>query len=421
MTDEQQTFYYLGVALAIGLLIGLERGWKLREEQEGQRVAGVRTYGLIGLLGGTSALLAEQLGPLIMGLMLLGLTGALTAVYVVNASQDESDVGITSLMAALLSFVFGALAGFGEVAIAGAAAVITTLLLGYKSLLHQWVSNLKGKELRAGLKLLLISVVLLPILPNQGYGPWQALNPYEIWWMVVLVATISFVGYFAIKFGGAHKGTVFTGLFGGLASSTATTLHFSRVARTDTALAPMLATGILLACGTMFPRMLLIAAVLNGQLFQPLLLPALVMAMLVYAPALYYWWSMRAVKYDATATLSNPLEIRTALSFGALLALVMLLGKALQAWLGEAGVLMLATASGVADVDAITLSLARMSQDELATRVAVMGIVIAAAVNSLVKGGMATVIGGREVGLRVGVPLLTSVVAGLLLAWFLIW
>jgi uncharacterized membrane protein (DUF4010 family) len=161
--------------------------------------------------------------------------------------------------------------------------------------------------------------------------------------------------------------------------------------------------------------------VLNGQLFQPLLLPALVMAMLVYAPALYYWWSMRAVKYDATATLSNPLEIRTALSFGALLALVMLLGKALQAWLGEAGVLMLATASGVADVDAITLSLARMSQDELATRVAVMGIVIAAAVNSLVKGGMATVIGGREVGLRVGVPLLTSVVAGLLLAWFLIW
>ena len=421
MTDIQQTLYYLCVALALGLLIGLERGWKQREEQEGQRVAGVRTYGLIGLLGGTSALLAEQLGPLVMGLMLAGLTVALTAVYIVNASQDEADVGITSLVAGLLTFVFGALAGFGEVAIAGASAVITTLLLGYKPLLHHWVSALKGKELRAGLKLLLISVVLLPILPNQGYGPWQALNPYEIWWMVVLVASISFVGYFAIKFGGAHKGTLFTGLFGGLASSTALTLHFSREARANTALAPMLATGILLACGTMFPRMLLIAVVLNVQLFQPLLLPALLMAMLIYVPALFYWWSIRHKKFDTASTLSNPLEIKTAISFGALLALVMLLGKALQAWLGEAGVLMLATASGVADVDAITLSLARMSQDELAARVAVMGIVIAAAVNSLVKGGMATVIGGREVGLRVGVPLLMSVVAGLLLAWFLIW
>ena len=141
-----------------------------------------------------------------MGLMFLGLAGALTAVYVVNLGEDEDDVGITSLVAGLLTFVFGALAGFGEVAIAGAAAVITTLLLGYKPLLHHWVSTLKGKELRAGLKLLLISVVLLPILPNQGYGPWQALNPYEIWWMVVLVATISFVGYFAIKFGGAQQG-----------------------------------------------------------------------------------------------------------------------------------------------------------------------------------------------------------------------
>jgi len=270
------------------------------------------------------------------------------------------------------------LAGLGEVAVAGASAVITTLLLGYKPLLHHWVSRLKGKELCAGLKLLLISVVLLPILPNQGYGPWQALNPYEIWWMAVLVAAISFVGYFAIKFGGASKGTVFIGLFGGLASSTALTLHFSRAARQDAGMAPLLATGILLACGTMFPRMLLIAVLINLQLFRPLLLPVVIMALLVYAPALFYWWSLRHTAADTTATLSNPLEIKTAVSFGALLVLVMFLGKALQVWLGEAGVLVLATASGVADVDAITLSLARMSQADLAVRIATTGIVIAA-------------------------------------------
>jgi uncharacterized membrane protein (DUF4010 family) len=421
MNGEQQAFYNLGVALALGLLIGVERGWKAREQPEGQRVAGVRTYGLIGLLGGATGLLTQHLGALLMGLMSVAVAGALTAVYVANLTHDEEDVGSTSLVAGLLTFVFGALAGLGEVALAGAAAVITTLVLGYKPLLHQWVGALEGKELRAGLKLLLISVVLLPVLPNRGFGPWQALNPYEIWWMVVLIASISFVGYFAIKLGGARNGTVFTGLFGGLASSTALTLHYSRAARGEAAMAPMLATGILLACGTMFPRMLLLAGVLNVQLLRPLLAPALIMALLVYAPALFYWWSMRHSETGAAARLSNPLELKTAVSFGALLAAVMLLGRALQAWLGETGVLMLATASGVADVDAITLSLARMSQDELAVRVAVTGIVIAGAVNSLVKGGMATVIGGRQIGLRVGVPLMASAIAGLSASWLMLW
>jgi uncharacterized membrane protein (DUF4010 family) len=421
MNADQLAFYHLGVSLAVGLLIGVERGWKEREQSEGRRVAGVRTYGLIGLLGGGTAQLAQQLGALLMGLMLLAVAGALTAVYVVNLTQDEEDVGITSLVAGLLTFVFGALAGLGEVAIAGAAAVVTTLLLGYKPLLHHWVSTLKGSELRAGLKLLLISVVLLPVLPNRGYGPWQALNPYQIWWMVVLIAMISFVGYFAVKIGGARKGTVFTGLFGGLASSTALTLHFSRAARGKAEAAPMLATGILLACGTMFPRMLLLAGVLNVQLLRSLLAPTLIMALLVYAPALFYWRSIRDRETGTAAQLNNPLEIRTALSFGALLALVMLLGRALRAWLGEVGVLMLAAASGVADVDAITLSLARMSQDELTARIAVTGIVIAAAVNSVVKGGMAMAVGGGSVGVRVGVPLLASALTGLGAIRFLIW
>ncbi|MGD2075627.1 MAG: MgtC/SapB family protein, partial [Gammaproteobacteria bacterium] len=321
MTEEQQIFYRMGVALALGLLIGVERGWKTRGVAEGQRVAGVRTYGLIGLLGGASALLAQHLGVLLMGLMFVGLAAALTAVYVVTQRYDDTDVGITSLIASLLTFVFGALAAYGEVAVAGASAVVTTLLLGYKPVLHRWVGALQASELRAGLKLLLISVVMLPVLPNRGYGPWEALNPYEIWWMVVLIAAISFVGYFAIKIGGARKGAVFTGLFGGLASSTALTLHFSRVASREAAMVPMLATGILLACGTMFPRMLLVAGLLNADLLRPLLVPAAVMAVLVYAPALLYWRSLARKKTDAAAPLSNPLEIKTALSFGALLAL----------------------------------------------------------------------------------------------------
>ncbi|MGD8884363.1 MAG: MgtC/SapB family protein [Gammaproteobacteria bacterium] len=421
MTDEQQTLYYLSAALAIGLLIGVERGWKRREEEEGGRIAGLRTYGLIGLLGGAAALLTEHIGPLAVGLTFLALAGILAAVYVANLRRGREDVGITSLIAALLTFVLGALATMGEVTIAAASAVVATLLLGAKPVLHRWVKVLEGEELKAGIKLLLISVVLLPILPDKGYGPWQALNPYEIWWMVVLIAAISFVGYFAVKIGGPRKGAIFTGLFGGLASSTAVTLHFSRVTRGEPAMAPVLGMGILLACGTMLPRTLLVASVFNAELFVLLLPPALVMALLIYIPALFYWRTTSRKKTEPVSPLTNPLELKTALSFGLLLTLVMVLGKALKAWVGEAGVLVLAAASGVADVDAITLSLARMSQDDLTVRIAIMGIVIASAANNIVKGGMAAAIGGRVIGRRVGIPLVASAVGGLLAAWFWVW
>lgn len=417
--DVQQIFFFLGASLAIGLLIGVERGWKEREVEEGERIAGVRTYGLIGLLGGGTALIAGHLGVVALGLAFLALAGVLTAAYIANLRRED-DVGITSLVASLLTFVLGAMAGLGEVAAAAAFAVLTTLLLGFKPQLHRWVRALDARELRAGLQLLLISVVLLPILPNQGYGPWQALNPYEIWWMVVLIASISFIGYFAIKLAGARKGAMYTGLFAGLASSTAATLSFSRAARSDPKSGPALATGILLACGTMFPRMFLIAGLINPQLLRPMLLPAAVMAVVVYGTALYYWRGTPSREKDNTATpLNNPLELKAAAAFGVLLALVTFLGKALKAWLGTAGVLMLAGASGVADVDAITLSLSRMSRDGLEPGNAVIGIVIAAAVNSLIKGAMATSIGGGALGLRVGLPLLTASAGGLAVAWLL--
>jgi uncharacterized membrane protein (DUF4010 family) len=421
MSETQQILFYLGVALAIGLLIGVERGWKEREAEEGGRIAGVRTYGLIGLLGGVSELLTEYIGSFFIALTFLGLAGLCTVVYVVNQRRGRGDIGITSLIAALLTFVFGALAVTGDVAVAAASAVVTTLLLSYKPQLHHWVSALQADELRAGIKLLLISVVLLPILPDKGYGPWQALNPYAIWWMVVLIAVISFVGYFAIKIGGPRRGAVFTGLFGGLASSTALTLHFSRLSRYDTAMSPMLAMGILLACGTMFPRMVLLVTLLNPRLFKLMLVPATVMALIVYLPAVLYWRSQAPQNTGMVSPLKNPLAFGTALGFGLFLALVLLLAKALQNWFGDTGVLALGAVSGVADVDAITLSLARLSNENLALPMAVSGVVIAAAVNSLVKGGMAAVIGGRVIALRVGLPLLASAAAGLLSAWLWVW
>lgn len=407
-----QWAYRLAVAVAIGLLIGIERGWKGREAEEGEREIGLRTLALLGLIGGLAGLLGAEFGGLLIGLMFIGLAILLGLVYRVKA-DERGDLGLTTEVAALATFLLAALSGLGQMAVASAGAVVMAILLSYKGQMHGWLRALKRYELTAGLKLLLISVVLLPLLPNRGFGPWQALNPYTIWWMVVLIASISFAGYFAIRIAGARAGTLFTAIFGGLASSTATTLNLARLARGKRGGAPLLAGGILLACGTMFPRMVLVATIIHAPLFLPLLWPALTMAAITYGSA--FWLLRRSRGTGETEDLlpGNPLELASALSFGALLALVMLLGKALTAWAGDAGVYALAAASGIADVDAITLSLSSMSGEELVASTVALAVVIAASVNSLAKAVMAGFIGGRRLGMSVGLPLGVAVAAGL--------
>jgi len=337
---------------------------------------------------------------------LIGLALASAAAYVVT-TRASHDYGITSETAAMATYLFAALAGVGQIALASAAAIVMAILLGYKQRLHGLLERLRREELTAGLKLLLISVVLLPILPNRGFGPWEALNPYVIWLMVVLIAGISFFGYIAIRVFGPGRGIVFGGLFGGMASSTATTLAFARIGAREPALAPVLAAGILLACGAMIARMMLLATLIHAPLFELLWLPALLLLAATLAPVgPYLAGGLSREQEDGEAGLPrNPMELKSALFFGALLAAVMLLGKMLTEWAGDAGLWALAAASGLADVDAITLSLARMSAQDVTVRVAAVGIVIAAGANSLVKGGMALFVGHRGVGLRVLIPL----------------
>jgi len=218
----------LGIALAIGLLIGTERGWERRTAQEGSRIAGIRTFGLLGLLGGLWALLAAAMGELLLGGAFLALTAVLITAYLRDRRADR-DLGITTLVAALLTFALGAFAVRGQTHIAVTGAVASVILLSLKPVLHSWLRKLEPEAFYAALKLLLISVVLLPVLPNQGYGPWSAFNPYQVWWLVVLIASLSFAGYLAMKLVGTERGIMLTGLFGGVVSSTATTLTFSRL------------------------------------------------------------------------------------------------------------------------------------------------------------------------------------------------
>jgi uncharacterized membrane protein (DUF4010 family) len=405
----------LAIALAIGLLVGLERGWQGRNVAEGGRVAGVRTFGLIGLLGGASGLLADRTHIAVVAIGFASVAAALVAGYAF-AARRSTDVSVTSLIAGLVTFVLGAAAVLGYPAEAGAAAVVMTILLGYKPELHRWLATIELQELRAALQLLVISVVVLPILPDRGFGPWQALNPYDIWWMVVLISAISFCGYVAMKRVGARRGAIVTGLLGGLASSTALTLHFARTAHRQASGERALAVGILLACGTMFPRIAVVAALVDRDVVVPLALPLAAMAAIVYAGALLHWRRGSVEGHRTAVELSNPLELGSAIGFGALLAVIMLAARSLEAALGEPGVLALAAASGIADVDAITLTLSQLAGGGTPLNIAAFGIVLAAAVNSVVKAALALVVGGRTLGVQAGVPLVAAALIGGLLA-----
>lgn len=414
--EFNHTLGLLAVALSLGLLIGVERGWKYRSLKDGSRIAGLRTYGLIALLGAVAVMLSEQAGAYLIGVIFSGLCIALTASYFVN--HNQKNISLTSLISALLAFSYGALVMQGYVTEASAMAVITTVLLSLKGELHRWLWLLEKKELWAALELLIISVVVLPILPDQAMGPWSALNPYEIWWMVVLISAISFMGYFAMKIAGARKGIMLTALFAGFVSSTALTLQFSRMGRESREACPLLAAGILFACGTMFPRILLVAGVINPNLINLLFWPVLVASLTIYLPALWFWYQGSQSVPEDIAPPSSPLSLTSALGFGALLAVILLLSSALQDILGNAGILILAAVSGVADVDPINLSLSGMSRDGLAESTAVLGIIIAAAVNSVLKGGMSGVIGGREIAVRATFPLVLSATLALLTTVF---
>ncbi len=416
IVNGDNLFWNLFIALVLGAIVGTQRGWVMRNSVEGSRVAGIRTFSLVSLFGGLIALLAKIYSPLLLGFALLALV-ILACIAFVIQQRKSKDISITGVVSLLITFVLGSLAVSGYTVLAASAAVITAVVLDNKSELHQALQKLQEYELDAALRLLMISIVLLPLLPNKTYGPWNAINPYEIWWMVVLIASISFVGYFAIKIGGAKRGILFTSLFAGLSSSTALTLQFSHLSREQSSLSPLLASGILLSCGTMFPRLLVVLFIINPFLVGSLWPALLAMTAAIYFPVWWIWRSADANYVEPHNKQANPLALRSALFFGLVLTAIMLLSHALSDWFGSAGTLLLAALSGITDVDAISLALARQSQDSLALDVAALGIVIAAAMNTLVKMIMVITIGDRQLSKLVAVPMLASVVLGAVTFW----
>ena len=402
-------FLELAIALAIGLIIGVERGWQERNRVEGSRVAGLRTFGLIGLSGGVFAFLADILttrpgasaAVLVAGASLIGI-----ALFIAHwrSMQLDNDVSATTNVAALITYALGALSVLGEPALAGATAVIVAFLLGLKPRLHAILAGVEEHELMAALRLLLISVVALPLLPNKGYGPYEALNPYELWWFVVLIAGLSFVGYVAIKSFGAGRGLILTSIAGGLFSSTVVTISFSRLAAEkrdtlDAGARRLILAGILIASSIMPLRLLIIVALVSPTVGANLAAPLIGLGLVGFAIA---WFLARGTgKVEAPAlTLENPVDIGSAVRFAALLAIVMLLVPAIRAWLGDAGLYLLALVSGFIDVDAISLSTARLVGSDIAAQTAVAVILTAVAANTIAKAGWILIIAGRQLAGR---------------------
>lgn len=416
--DDHDIFVRLALALAIGLLLGLERGWHGRDEAEGERIAGIRTFALTGLFGGVSGWLAELTIPVFPALAIFALGGLLAVSYWVSTRSGD-DFGITTEIALLLTFVLGVTSVVGEIAPTVAVAVVAVLLLSMKAAIHRWLTQIKQFELDAAFKLVLISVVILPLLPNESYGPGAVLNPYELWWAVVIVAGLSFIGYVATRIAGAKAGVLATGLFGGFASSTSTTLALARFVRKNDTLTGLAAVGIVLSGSVTFLRILTLVAVFEPRLIVPLAVPMGVMAAtgLTGAALVYVTADRRPEARDEIGDIGNPLALGTAVAFGVILAVVLIGTHYLGEWLGIGGVYSAAAISGVTDVDALTISVSRLVGEEILARQGAIAIFIAASVNTAVKGGISLFVGGWALGLRVLAVYLAVIGAGSVSLW----
>jgi uncharacterized membrane protein (DUF4010 family) len=391
-------FERLGLALAIGLLIGIERGWQEREGKPGSRAAGIRTHALIGLLGGIWGLLTPLAGPIVLGLVALGFTGAFT-LFEWEEMHSEGSFSATGTIAGLLSFALGAYAVLGNTFAAASAGVAATVILAERQLLHQFLARLKWTELRAALLLLVMTVVLLPVLPDRPIDPWGALNPFQIWLMIVLIAATSYGGYIAVQVAGGRKGLLYAGAAGGLVSSTTVTWTFAQFAKNEADARGEIIVGITTSWAVSLARVLIVVAVLAPGLAEtlaaPIAAPVIVWGL---AAAWFYRHAGEAAKGTPLA-LEDPFDIATVLRFGVLLVVIMLATKWLSHAFGGMGLYGLAAVSGLADVDPITLSMAQAARSGSAVGIADGVILVALAANTLAKCVLAWIFGGRKLGL----------------------
>ncbi len=418
----------LAVALGVGLLIGMEREQASPEGEDLTFLGGARTHALFALAGALSALLARSAGVWVVVIAFVALMSLTVSSYIADVRAGR-DRGMTSEAAFAITFLLGALAlsqGVLEpldrrMIVVAALGVAVTALLSAKPLFQRLIEKTSKEDVYATLKFLIVAVIVLPLLPNQTYGPLDVLNPFEIGLMVVLIAGIGFVGYVAVRIMGSGRGLALTGFIGGLVSSTSVTLSFSGRAKEQRTLAGACALAVVAASSIMFPRVLIEVAVVNPGLLPKVAIPlgAMTGAGAIYAFAMY-----RATRStggsgkkggeeaEEKVEFDNPFELGSAIKFGLVYALVLLVAVAATRYLGAGGTYVAGLLAGTTDVDAITLSMANQAKAGLDPSVAATTIMLGAASNTIVKAGLAIGLGGWAFGKRVALAFAVVLAAG---------
>lgn len=373
-------FQSIAVVVFIGLLIGLEREYSRKKEEK--IFAGIRTFPLIGLFGFTSALISYITVQWLYAVFFLGFAILSTAAYYSAAVRGRR--GGTSELAGFLVFILGSMVFLGYMLLPVIIAIIITSFLSLKIQLHSFVGKVSAEDIYATLKLAIITLIILPVLPNKTFGPFDVLNPVHIWYMVIFVSGLSFLGYVLIKLYGNKKGIFFTSILGGMVSSTAYTFSISKKSVNEINLSYNYAVSIISASSMMFIRALIIIAVLNTAFAKTLTLPFLIFASIGFIIYLIFYKKSTQID-DNEIILSNPFELKSAFIFGIIFGLTIFLTKFAQVYLGNQGVYLASSLAGFSSIDAIIISLSNFFNKTISPIEAKRAIIFATLTNTVIK------------------------------------
>lgn len=416
--ESIEIFERLGLAIAIGAVVGVERHWRDRDEPSGKRTAGLRTFALIGMLGGTAGLIAQALrsSGSAAGVVIVGFFVAFAAVFALfqfRESMADKSYSVTSVVAAMVTFALGAIAVLGDISLASAGGVALVVILASREILHNFMRKLTWNELQSAILLMAMTFVILPLVPSEPIGPFGGISLAKTWLLVIVLAAISFCGYIAVKLLGSARGELVAGAVGGIISSTAATVSNARRAAAGGE-AQVLAAGALSASAVSYIRTALLVWVLAPPLARSLV-PALLAAALIMT-ALAAILARRDAALHEPSQPKNPFDLDAVIKMALLLAAVGFLARAAATWFGGTGLLVVSALSGLADVDAVTVTVAGMV-GTLPVQIATLAIAVAVACNTLAKAAYALVLGKCAFGLPVGIASIVSLAAGAMVYW----
>lgn len=375
------------ISIALGAFLGTER--EISKSRSGEKMAGVRTFALITLLGTILAHLSRDY-PYV---LLVGASGFMFLIIAGYWKIGILDVGITTEVEAIMALFIGVLC-YEERGVAVILTILVGFILAIKKSAHRLIQKISDEELMDTLKFAIIALVILPVLPREPIDPFQVLNPYNLWLLVVFISGIGFVGYFLIRIFGTQAGTGLTGIMGGLVSSTAVTVTMSHRSRQISSILFPALFAATMANSMMYLRIVVEVFVVNQELITEVWIPMVAMMMTGLVATSYFWMKQTPQKVDVKV--QDPFTLLPALKFGGFFAVVLLVSKGASLYLGEIGIYAASLFSGLADVDAVTLSMATLAGTEVSRHVAVDAIILAAISNTITKTAIAVFFGSQE-------------------------